>query len=342
MKNLYLPFSQYHLFLTFALSAEHSGDDNVVVLGDSDDEMISAFELLSALFPEVKIHFVKLLASNTKNNLVNFMNKKKNLRAIENVLKSNDFDRFYYFCEWSVYTAFASHLLRNKRCALYFCEDGMATYTEPYLRGKNFLEERADKLIYGSWHKSVKVPGGLNDDASFALIFPDFAHEAYGKREKVRISNDRLIEKISKTKVDEIKRESGGAEFNEIIATDHDSYTDTDKYRELIRSEIEKGLASASPVALKRHPRDENEYMKPNAQVTVLPNRYPIEIYYAVYRSSLKKVVGSLSTSLITARWFMKDAEIVSLLAKENLSQTENLDEKTQLLQRLNISFGVV
>ena len=53
MRNLYVPFSQYHLILSFALAAEHSDDDNVLILGDSDPGMVRSLDLLAELFSGV-------------------------------------------------------------------------------------------------------------------------------------------------------------------------------------------------------------------------------------------------------------------------------------------------
>ena len=80
MRNLYVPFSQYHLILSFALAAEHSDDDNVLILGDSDPGMVRSLDLLAELFSGVKISFTKLLPTSTSNNISNFWNKKRNIK----------------------------------------------------------------------------------------------------------------------------------------------------------------------------------------------------------------------------------------------------------------------
>ena len=61
-----------------------------------------------------------------------------------------------------------------------------------------------------------------------------------------------------------------------------------------------------------------------------------------VYCSSIKKVIGAMSTSLITARWLMRDIEIISLLAEADTSLIEGLDEKRRFLSELNISLHTV
>ena len=111
MRNLYVPFSQYHLILSFALAAEHSDDDNVLILGDSDPGMVRSLDLLAELFSGVKINFTKLLPTSTSNNISNFWNKKRNIKKIKGILETDKFDRFYYFCEWSVYTTFILSLI---------------------------------------------------------------------------------------------------------------------------------------------------------------------------------------------------------------------------------------
>ena len=342
MRNLYVPFSQYHLILSFALAAEHSDDDNVLILGDSDPGMVRSLDLLAELFSGVKINFTKLLPTSTSNNISNFWNKKRNIKKIKGILETDKFDRFYYFCEWSVYTTFISNFLNKKLCKFYFCEDGIATYTEQSIRDKSCIEEATDKLIYGRWHRSFKIPGALNSEASVACIFPHLMPPLYERREKTMISAEPLMEKINRNKIHEIKGLCDNVEFDEIIATDSADFSRTDEYRELIRTKIEEGISSGRYVALKRHPSDKNEYKKPGTTFYILPQYYPIELYYMVYCSSIKKVIGAMSTSLITARWLMRDIEIISLLAEADTSLIEGLDEKRRFLSELNMSLHTV
>ena len=347
MYNLYAPFTTFHFFLTFALAAEYAKDENIVIM-DRSNRNTKQYELLHGLFPDVNVKMewqtyrADIVKIHLLRNVVEFFDKKRSLRSIANLLGGAQIDRFFYFSDWKVQTTHVIHLLKNSDCKFYFGEDGIGTYTDQYTNHKGAVEKLFDHLIYGNWHNTPHTPGTLLSNATAVAIFPELLPRQFAACKQMRIPLNPLVQSIDEKKRAEMILSTKGNDIEEIIATDHDFYTNTVEYRNFIENEINQATNREIKVAIKRHPLDDNIYCSHNKTVIrELPNVYPIEIYYLILGNRLKKIFGTVSTALVTARWLMPNVEIQSLVPESSVKSLGNIDSKLRLLRDLNIKCEV-
>ncbi len=347
MYNLYAPFTTFHFFLTFALAAERANDENVVIM-DRSNRNEKQYDLFHELFPDINVKMEWLPYKTDKvkihimKNIVEAFDKKRCLRLVADLLDGAQVDRFFYFSEWKVRTTHAIHLLKKSNCKFYFCEDGIGTYTDHYTNHKGRVEKFFDHLIYGNWHNVPYIPGTLVPHAAAVAIFPEFLPRQFTGCERMKISAMPLMQCIDETKRTEIVESIKGTDIEEIIATDHDFYTNSAEYKNFIENEILSSINRKIYFAIKRHPRDTNLYCNHNkTKIRELPSGYPIEIYYLILGNQLKKIVGTMSSALMTARWLIPNAQIKSLVPESTVKSLSNIDSKLRLMNALGIKYEV-
>ena len=352
MTKLFLPFSTYHILLAYAIASENDDEDNIMIVGDSSLRMQHTIEILQTIFPDIFCNILYLTPTSKVNNLKAYVLKRQNIHALEeyiNPIKDNITD-FYYACEWNVYTTYISNYLKRSpynSIVYHFIEDGIATYVETHLKAKGFLEQIADYIIYGRWHTSCTVQGGLNDGATINAIFPHLLPPSYNMKKKEEIKYKSLI---SRLRLDLLSNNFSNAlnnNVNVLIALDSIGSYSMTAYATLIRDHILNALQSGLTVAIKRHPADtENtalfEILGLPKEVIDLPAFLPVEFYYLFFYSSLHKIIGGLSTAIMTARWLVPHANVVSTFYKAEINNTPNAPQIFNIFNKIGISVELI
>ncbi len=349
--TLFLPYTQYHMLLNYAIAAKNGCDNhNIMILTSNTQSKIQCQKILSSFFPDIKMCVYMLDATDKVNNLKMIPIKKRNMRTIDEILNVNPpVSKFYYSCERHLYTAYLLHLLKNSAAELHFVEDGIITYTEKeWIAKKNFFEKLGDRLIYGAWHDSGDVQGQMagGSVSEFAeALSPQYLPDNFGAMQKNRIDNTAILKKLRFENIPTELNKLVSRNINVIIALDSNTYCN-DEYIGLMRSYVEKAIAKDLNVAIKKHPDDtENKELSKklsiSGNVTELPAYLPIEIYYLLFHRTLKNVVGSLSTAMITAKWLLPKVEVVSVCNKTMLA-TKNIDAVFELFDKYGIKIEKV
>lgn len=130
-----------------------------------------------------------------------------------------------------------------------------------------------------------------------------------------------------------------------MIALDFNgSYTNGEEYRDLITGFITKKGAQGTGTAIKRHPADNGAvcFIPPGYPTKELDAKVPIELYYMRYRNTLKKIVGGLSTALLTARRMLSDVEIESIVSRKTLACDANSEKILNLFSSIGVKIKVI
>lgn len=348
MLNLYVPYTSYNVLLSMAIAATYPKDDNFMLLVGSAKNLINTATVLAKIFPSNNIRSFALERANIEeSNIRNFFLKKRNLKTLEKEMRQlNSVDRIFYIQEWNVYTTYAVHLAEEltSSVSFSFLDDGIYTYAEVKKNGKTFLEKLADKLLYGEWHTNSNIPGRLRKDSSIYVLFPALLPEIYKDRKQVRVDMGPLIEQIDENILAEETCTCEEVGIEAIVATDFKSSYASTEYRKIITSIIRDCCGKNLKTAIKRHPAD---YMGLNftpdeCKILELAAYVPIELYYLRFRKSLKKIVGGLSTALLTARAMLPNAEIESVVSRKYLECDENSKAILRLFSQVGVKITLI
>ena len=69
-------------------------------------------------------------------------------------------------------------------------------------------------------------------------------------------------------------------------------------------------------LAIKYHPREfRGDFLSVGNSkgITVLPQSLPVELLYIITSKQIKFIIGDISTSLLTAKWLLNNAAVISI-----------------------------
>ena len=232
----------------------------------------------------------------------------------------------------------------NPSVSFNFLDDGIYTYVETDKKRKNCLEKAADRLVYGAWHVNSNVPGALRNDCSVYALFPELLPGIYEDKEKIKINMKLLLEQIDDHALAVQAHTLTECDINTIIATDFNSCYASNEYKNIISSIITDCHERSLKTAIKRHPADDGQvdFNPIGLKTQELLSYIPIELYYLRFRKSLKKIVGGLSTALLTARTMLPDAEIESVVSRKYMECDENAEKILRLFSRFGVKITLV
>lgn len=348
MLNLYIPYTRYHILLSLAI-ARSNPDKSLrhrIILVDP------ALQPLCNVFRLHNVTMTSLEYDDRRNNLHTFCVKKHNLHLLTKEIQNIDsINSFYYCCEWHVYTTYLADLIRKTHTAEHFCliEDGVSTYAEPARKKKNILERIGNYITYGPWHKDFYLPGTMAPQCEVYALLPELLETNLANHVKHRIDLNVLLDSIDDLALSAIVDERNSdydLNVDALIALDHNSkYTGSENYRHTISQLLYDMSHRFGSVAIKRHPAD-------NSRVNFIPDNVhnvfeldaglPIEFYYLKFHKTLKLVVGSLSTSLLTAHCMLPKADVLSIISQQNVQSERQAPMIIELFKKLNIGIKIV
>lgn len=343
---LYMPYTNYHILLSLAIAMSNRNIEHTLIL-------VNPFlKRLCDIFCMKNISIFSLNYDDRRNNLHTFCVKKHNLYLLSQKLRSiGCIDSCFYCCEWHVYTTYLAHLAHEMSRTTRYCliEDGVSTYVEPMRKKKNVLERLGNYVAYGTWHKDFYLPGAMVPGCDVYALLPDLLGSNFIENTKHKINLNVLLDNVDETALSSIINErNNGYEPNieALIALDHNSkYTNGEYYRKTMTQLIYDAASRFSFVAIKRHPADDccvNFIPDGVNNVFELDARLPIEFYYLKFRNTLKQVIGSLSTSLLTAHCMLPDIQILSIISYEDVQSEQQAPMIIKLFKQLNIETKVI
>lgn len=315
--NLFYASSVYHELLFHIIAAmECRNEENIIFLSSEQAGLRSTQELFSKLLPGIFSKVFYLKHTDMHNNFMRYLNQKENLRSIKAAMKTfSNIDKFYYSCDYKVDIAYISSCIKNDTLFCY-CEDGVENYLNCQPITRNKLEKIGERLLFGKWRTDPEYDGLLNKTAQIYAIFPELLPAVYDNNTKIRIDNNKFLASIQFTDIPAELIKYREKNIGVFIALP--SFIQmNNSYINILRNEIAKADEQGLVVVIKKHPKDTDYDMLKLLNVTgrliELPYNYPAEFYYLFFNKSLKRVIGSTSTSMLTAKWLLPEAEIVSL-----------------------------
>lgn len=348
MLNLYVPYTSYNVLLSMAIAATYPKDDNFMLLVGSAKNLKETADVLSKIFSENNMRYFALENANIEDsNIRNFFLKKHNLKILGKEIKFlTTVDRIFYIQEWNVYTTYTVHLAEEltPSVSFNFLDDGIYTYAEVEKNGKTSFEKLADKLAYGGWHVNSNIPGALRGNCSVWALFPELLPAIYKNKKQERINMEPLLKQIDEAVLAEETHTCGESNVETIVATDFNSNYASDEYKNIIASIITDCCGRNLKTVIKRHPADDGSvcFSPAGHYAEELLACVPIELYYLRFRKSLKKIVGGLSTALLTARAMLPEAEIESVVSRKYMECDENSEEILRLFSQVGVKITLI
>ncbi len=347
MLNLYMLYTPFDVLLSMAIAAMRPDDDNLLFFVRIPETLTKEFKTLSEIFPSINARFYAFPNENIENsNVRNFFQKKRQVKLLEEVIRREGPDRIFYNQEWNVYTTRAVYYAQqlNPNVTFHFLDDGVYTYTETTKKQKPFIERILDRIAWGAWHQCPAVPGTLQPDCSVWVLFPDLLPKIFDEKEKIRIDLDPLMKQIDPAALRRATHTEGKSEVEAIVTTDFDDTSAGEEYRKIIGSVISDCCAAHLKTALKRHPADNRgiPFAPEGCEIDELSSLVPVELYYIRFRNSLKKITGTLSGTLLTARAMLPDAEAECIVTRKYLKMGRNAEIIVDFFARTGVKITMI
>jgi len=331
MKNIFLAFTPYHIFLLYSIaSTHHRTEDNILfIISDFaestklakaiEDSRNSSFKQVYVLAGTYAKKWKILKWIITRNNIIKLKHFIKNSR-IKNVYSCQDKkaegQAMFYFTKE-----------KNKTTQCFYVEDGSGVYSEIVSKKKNFFKFILAKLFYGTWWRDKKVVGSSQWTDKLMVIFPQFVRGELKNKDIIPIKKDEVL-RLKKEeffsnciKLFDVNLH-GLEQIDVLLLINHSYYARLyPKYKEVIEKFLKITETQGLKTAVKYHPREPLEdFLSVNnrEKIIILPRAIPVEILYIIGPASLKIVVGNISTSLLTAKWLMNHCRVVSLVPMFN------------------------
>ncbi len=217
------------------------------------------------------------------------------------------------------------HFLRalgNNRLATYI-DDGAVSYVGHKSMGTlahDYIDPFLKKLVYGRWWKQARTTGASAWIGDAYLAYPELAHELLKpkslKQMPIRHMNSKRYAQINRDVLekvcgDELSQLTG---IDVVLVLPHESeYLQDDSFLVAAKSYM-GGSAGSSNLAVKLHPRSENEDIVKEhfPSATFVPSVLGVEMILSVLPDGCK-FLGSVSSALVTARLLRPAASIVSI-----------------------------
>jgi hypothetical protein len=332
--RLILAYTPYHVLIaTAGLSASGAGSNHLVIVNDFGGAAAMADALRACarrLFDSVDVCGGSFGVTSRlhrqfryRQALAEIRNRSRDLCPAE-IWVGND-------ARPESQAAFRSASRQNGRVRGVYVEDGLTAYATAVRRPLTALEHAAGLLIFGRDWNGIEVLGTSRWISSALLIFPELARPELQHLQRAALGAELVLNEESHSVAAEMVRRANGGDrigaVDAIVTTSHSTVgVGTLAYRNgiaaLVRRLIEKGCT----VGIKYHPREaQTDYLglAADSSVVLLPRGLPLEYLYILSAmrtaqgsrpfAPLRFIVGDVSTTLLTARWLVPDADCISL-----------------------------
>jgi hypothetical protein len=207
----------------------------------------------------------------------------------------------------------------------------MTAYASSVSRPLTTLEQAAGRLLFGRDWCGISVLGTSRLVARGVFVHPGLVRPELAHLPKTPIAREALFSPRMRRLAGEIARVSGAdpdcvASVTAVLTATHSSIASrASDYRTQMHAMVELLLRDHETLAVKYHPRQaEPDYLglARDRRIVLLPRGLPLECLYVLAAagadgrnesSTLRLVIGDVSTTLLSARWLVPDARVVSL-----------------------------
>ncbi len=250
---------------------------------------------------------------------------RRNAKVIRRRFSKKDIGRVIIFNDKTVECQLAAYLASNNDIPMEYMEDGFAAYLMPSDQERNPLKDMLARSLFGRFYDNIKVIGTSPWVTTVRVFFPALVIPPLKGKPIVDIEKG-VFGAIKKEFVDEFT--SGiDDDLDMVIVLPHSDIlsslpmTDPAMNGASLRNEylaiIKEASSLHKKIGIKYHPRETSDYLGDYDGCVVLPKHVPMELIYLIQKAgSVKKVVGTLSTSIYTARIIFGDNLEISVLDK--------------------------
>ncbi|MDJ1431981.1 glycosyltransferase family 52 [Halostagnicola sp. A-GB9-2] len=308
--DFYFSSTPYHILLSFAVAREHPDEQNILCVRSSS-EGVAVLTRCIEKHPSSPFEEVYYLS----NSYGQSTNKKRLLKAISafkvlKIVREYDVKTIFVFNDISGDVQMFLSLLRSNVDVAYI-EDGSAAYNGS-ARDWSTTEIIARKVFFGPWWRRITVIGTGGYSDTIWTTHSEMTRHELSTLDHKQIPSENLLEDVGW--IDQYLKEVWSLEtvpkIESVVLLPHSSILQSDEYKQ---GTLENVIATynMNNTAIKYHPREEHESRFGFDPRFEIPQSIPAEILY-MKCGDLNKVIGDLSTSLLTAKWLRSDIDVIS------------------------------
>ena len=326
MKNVFISFTPYHILLSYAiaLDEEKSAKNCLFVISDFGDvdPLVYSLEGWSRC-PFAQIERLPGVYGQVSRFRRHFIIKRA-LIPITEFITRHKIECVYVFNDGRPEAQAALHFAKkaNKSTVGIYVEDGAGVYSAYKSTKRPLYKILLAKLFYGPWWQDVKVLGTSRWIDEVKAIFPQLVRPELRSKPITSISRYALLELQNQEWPYEYLENLGVkiGELNDldaVLIVAHSEFARRiPRYKRVIENVLAIARSQGLRLAIKYHPRETlgDFLLVGNTEgIIVLPQSLPIELVYIFTSKQIRFIVGDISTSLLTAKWLLDNAMVVSI-----------------------------
>lgn len=339
--DAYFATTGYHCILSTAI-ANSVGENNLLLINPSFQyrELISSLESTKGCpFQEIMIldrnSLMKELKrtgyikNDTSVKLVKWFQKYYNMYRLKKKLEDLSINDAYVA---NHNRPAGQYLLEKSTGDQIYVEDGLAAYgPAKKINQSNLFKLITAKAVYGDFWIG-RTPLGLDPRLTrIAASNPSYIHKDYQHLNCDQIElNDchNFLKRWASKYFSNIKISAQIFELTSIVLLPHSvKYLNDNLLSNEIDNVINLLVDKGEKVGVKYHPRETNAFLEFKDQIDVIPKSIPAEFLY-LNCENLSIVIGSASTTLLSARLFDVKAEVYTLNSINSNSNYHQLWKK--------------
>ncbi len=297
-KRCYVCSSYYHLLITLIKVMRNNIETDLML---SSDILIDDKELLNKLYNSKLFNEIIFLDYKKMNN--RYLNLTRLFFYINSILNRKKYEEIYIFNE-----GILTLILNIKKIHYNVLEDG-ANYFKEY--NKQLALRKKKDLIKGIISKLLKMPKPFESKYIKSIEVNDKNDIWIKNKNIIEVPRVKLFESLTTTEKKVITNIflSNNIKINNnsvLILTQplsEDSLCSSEEMKVKIYNNIIKEYCvDEKDVILKIHPRDKTNYEKYFDNITILSNKFPIEILTFSSDLKFKKIITIASTAINTIK----------------------------------------
>lgn len=332
MNSIFIAHTPYHLLISCGLAVSYDNSTKKYLVIISDFENFNAYyqtilKWAKNPFTEIILLPGRYQSSGKIIDTVRFLkNNEMKLRKIFDKKLKKEKCKAFIFNDNRVEGQIVSFLNFKQKGVNIYVEDGSAAYSSSKLKGINFHQKLASKIVFGNWFEHLKVLGTSKYIDEVLVFYPKI----------VRLElKDKKIKMLPSTLFDELKEEFASLllknfdlnlesiRYDCIIIAPHSEYLEImhNFNFEYVYKEIGNLFQKYfNTIGVKYHPIEKkDDYLNffENNKFVLIPHSLPLEIIWlSLLKHPPKFVIGDASTALLTCNGILKNATSIISIVK--------------------------
>lgn len=325
MKSVFVALTPYHIFLSCAVALDGPKFSKNYLFVMSDFASAESFvEAIKGWGRSPFLEVRQLPGTYRKSILRRRLVVRENVSVINRFLQEiRGVNRVYVFNDSRAESQTTLRLAKrgSKQSVGIYIEDGANAYSSYVSRKRNLAKILLGKVFYGRWWEDIRISGTSKWVDEIKVLFPSLLRSELQDKRILPISKQVLLglakeEELFRdyfrrvgTSLDEVKA------INAVLLVRHSDFLgDISGYRKQM-SKVTSALQGLQiRVGVKYHPAEPlGDFLSLRGveNMILLPPSVAAESIFLF--GEVGYVIGTLSTSLITGRWLLEKAKVVSV-----------------------------